>query len=64
MILPVSDTNELFFGVSPYVDKFSLETQDSGGGLRLIDARVKAIGVSMPRENLFEFLPLMMDTQI
>ncbi|CAL6296752.1 unnamed protein product [Bathycoccus prasinos] len=51
MILAVSDTNELFFGVSPYVENFSLKTQDSGGGLRLIDARVKAIGVSMPREK-------------
>ena len=35
------------FGVSPHVESFSLKTQDSGGGLRLIDARVKAIGVSM-----------------
>ena len=51
MILAVSDTNELYFGVSPYVATFNLESSDAGGGLRLIDARVKAIGVSMPREK-------------
>ena len=51
MILAVSDTNELYFGVSQYVATFNLGAIDAGGGLRLIDGRVKAIGVTMPLEK-------------
>ena len=39
------------FGVSPHVESFSLKTQDSGGGLRLIDARVKAIRAHIRARN-------------
>ena len=39
MILAVSDTNELYFGVSQYVATFNLGAIDAGGGLRLIDGR-------------------------
>ena len=51
MILAVSDTNELYFGVSQYVATFNLGAIDAGGELRLIDGRVKAIGVTMPLEK-------------
>ena len=51
MILAVSDTNELYFGVSQYVATFNLGAIDAGGGLRLIDGRFKAIGVTMPLEK-------------
>lgn len=56
MILAVSDNNELFFGVTPYVETFNLQRSADGGGLRLLDARVKAIGFAFAEDRVEKIL--------
>ena len=56
LILAVSDNNELFFDVSPYVETFNLKSKEKGGSLCLVNAKVKVVGTVTPQENFMKIL--------